>query len=52
MEVKNISVYWNSMSHMFIPTSVWEGSSEYRYGIFELIDADSIHEMMKDIFSH
>lgn len=50
-EIKNISVYWNSMSEMFIPTSVWDQSHELQYGVFELIEADLIHEMMKDIFT-
>jgi hypothetical protein len=39
------------MSEMFIPNSVWEQSVDLKYGIFELIEADIIHEMMKDIFS-
>lgn len=49
-EVKNISIYWNSESEMFVPTSVWEQSAGLTYGVFELIEADIIHEMMKDIF--
>jgi hypothetical protein len=49
-EIKNISVYWNSDSEMFVPTSVWEQSQDLTYGVFELIEADIIHEMMKDIF--
>jgi hypothetical protein len=43
-------MYWNSMSEMFIPTSVWDQSFNNRYGVFELIDADMVLEMMKDIF--
>ena len=39
------------MSEMFIPTSVWDQSHELQYGVFELIEADLIHEMMKDIFT-
>jgi len=39
------------MSEMFIPNSVWESSLSLKYGIFELIEADIIHEMMKDIFT-
>ena len=27
-EVKNVAIYWNSMSEMFIPTSVWQASSD------------------------
>lgn len=35
---------------MYIPTSVYDQSHEFRYGVFELIDADLIHDLMKDIF--
>lgn len=38
------------MSEMFIPTSVYEQARQLNYGVFELIDAATIHEMMKDIF--
>jgi hypothetical protein len=40
------------MSEMFIPSSVWEQSNGLKYGIFELIEADIIHEMMKDMFNN
>jgi len=49
-EIKNVSFYWNSQSEMYIPTSVYDQSHEFRYGVFELIDADLIHDLMKDIF--
>ena len=39
------------MSEMFIPNTVWEMSHEAKYGIFDFIEADIIHEMMKDIFT-
>lgn len=39
------------MSEMFIPTSVWDQSHQFNYGIFELIDADMILGMMKDTFN-
>jgi hypothetical protein len=38
------------MSEMFIPNTVWEMSHSSKYGIFDFIEADIIHEMMKDIF--
>ena len=50
-ELKDLSLYWNSMSEMFIPTSVYDQSTDLRYGIFELIEADMILTMMQDIFS-
>ena len=40
------------MSEMFIPTSVWEQCTDLPYGIFEVIEASIILEMMKDIFTH
>jgi hypothetical protein len=40
------------MSEMYIPTSVYDQSIDLTYGIFELIEADMILEMMKDIFTH
>ena len=49
-EIKNISLYWNSISEMFIPMSVWEQSIGMEYGVFEFIEADMIHYFMKDIF--
>jgi hypothetical protein len=39
------------MSEMFIPTSVYDQSHELTYGIFELIEADMILQMMQDVFS-
>lgn len=50
-EISNISFYWNSMSEMFIPTSVYEQAVGLPYGVFELLDASIILEMMKDIFT-
>jgi len=40
------------MSEMFIPTSVWEQCTDLPYGIFEVLEASIILEMMKDIFTH
>ncbi len=37
-----MSLYWNSMSEMFIPNSVYDQSRDLRYGIFEVIEADMI----------
>ena len=39
------------MSEMFIPTSVWDQSHDLNYGVFELIEADMVLQMMKDIFN-
>lgn len=50
-EIKDISFYWNTMSEMFIPKSVVAQSKGDKYGIFSLLPAEIIHDMMKDIFS-
>ena len=50
-EFSNISFYWNSMSEMFIPSSVYDQSHDLPYGVFEIIEADVIFGMMKDIFT-
>lgn len=39
------------MSEMFIPTSVYEQSIDLPYGVFEVLEASIILEMMKDIFT-
>ena len=36
---------------MFIPNSIMESSKDLTNGIYELIDANTIHDMMKDIFT-
>ena len=36
---------------MFIPNSILESSKDLKNGIYELIDANTIHDMMKDIFT-
>ena len=51
-ELQDISVYWNSFSEMYIPTSVWDQSRKLKYGIFEVMDATLILEMMKDMFTN
>ena len=50
-EIADVSIYWNSKSEMFIPTSVWDQSVHLQYGIFETMGADIVLEMMKDIFN-
>ena len=36
---------------MFIPTSVWQQSLDLKFGVFEIIEADMLLEMMKDMFN-
>lgn len=51
-QIQDVGVYWNSKSEMIVPTSIWESSEHLEFGVFELIDADTIQSLMKDIFSH
>ena len=51
-ELKDVSIYWNTESEIFIPTQVWDQSVDLQYGIFEIIEADIILSMMKDIFTN
>lgn len=37
---------------MFIPKSVWDESFRYKFGIFEIMGADTVLMMMKDQFDH
>ena len=46
----NVRVYWNSMSEMFIPTSLWEQTKDLEYRIFEAIAADDLFELMYEPF--
>ena len=50
LQIKNVKIYWNSMSEMFIPTSLWESTKHLQYQIFEAMDASQIHELMTDAF--
>lgn len=44
--MKNVRVYWNSMSEIFIPTSLWEQTRSMQYQIFEAMDASLLKEIM------
>ena len=46
LAVKNIQVYWNSMSEMFVPTSLWEQTRDLKYQIFDAMDASFLKEIM------
>ena len=49
--VKNIRVYWNSLSEMIIPTSVYDQTKDLKFQIFEAIEASFIRDMMLESFS-
>lgn len=46
LNVKNIKVYWNSMSEMFVPTSVWEQTRHLKFQIFEALEASFLKDIM------
>lgn len=50
LSVKNIKLYWNSMSEIFIPTSLWEQTRHGQYQIFEAMDASFLKDIMVDAF--
>ena len=41
-----VRFYWNCLSEMYIPTSLWESTRHMKYQIFEAMDAQSLNEMM------
>lgn len=43
-------MYWNSLSEMFVPTSLWEQTRSLKYQIFEAMDASFLKEIMIDAF--
>ena len=42
MEVRGARMYWNSMSEMYIPQTLWESTKDLKYQIFEAMDASSL----------
>jgi hypothetical protein len=44
--VKNIKVYWNSMSEMFIPTSLWQQTKHMERQIFSALDPAFLKQIM------
>ena len=49
--LKNLAIYWNSESEMYIPTSLWESTRHLKYQIFEAMPADSLKEIMTEPFN-
>lgn len=46
LSVKNIRFYLNSMSEIFVPTSLWEQTRGQKYQIFEAMDAAFLKDIM------
>ena len=49
--MKNVRVYWNCLSEMYIPTSLWESTRHMKYQIFEAMDAQQLNELMVQVFT-
>ena len=43
-------MYWNCLSEMYIPTSLWEQTRSLKYQIFEAMDASQLTELMAQAF--
>lgn len=46
-----VRFYWNCMSEMYIPTSLWESTRHMKYQIFEAMDAQQLNDMMVQVFT-
>ena len=49
--LKGLRLYWNCMSEMYIPTSLWDSTRHMKYQIFEAMDAQQLNEMMIQAFT-
>ena len=45
--IKGFRFYWNCLSEMFIPTSLWEQTADLKFQIFEALDAEHLIGLMK-----
>ena len=50
LKAKGVKLYWNCLSEMYIPTSLWEQTRTLKYQIFEAMDAASLNELMAEAF--
>jgi len=44
--VERLRFYWNCMSEMYIPTSLWEQTRHLKYQIFEAIDVGDLKGLL------
>lgn len=52
LQISGVQCYWNSMSEMFIPTSLWESTRGLKYQIFEAMPASDLCEFMLACFDN
>ena len=50
LKATGVRVYWNCLSEMYIPTSLWEQTRSLKYQIFEAMDAAQLNELMAQAF--
>ena len=50
LKASGARVYWNCLSEMYIPTSLWESTRSLKYQIFEAMDASQLNELMAQAF--
>jgi len=48
--IKNVKVYWNSMSEMFVPTSLWQQTKNNERQIFSALDPEFLKSIMVQAF--
>ena len=41
-QIDNLRFYWNCMSEMYIPTSLWEQTRHLKYQIFEAMEISDL----------
>ena len=51
LNISGLRLYWNCMSEMYIPTSLWESTRHMKYQIFEAMDAQQLNDMMVQVFN-
>ena len=48
--LQGLEVYWNSLSEMFIPTSLWESTKHLEFQIFDAMPTEALQELMLAAF--
>eukprot|EP00347_Sterkiella_histriomuscorum_P022380 403330690 len=51
LSLTNARIYVNSMSEMFIPSSLWEQTRHLENQIFDAMPVESLRDLMKEVFT-
>lgn len=46
LKLTKVRLYWNCLSEMYIPSSLWESTRHMKYQIFEAMDAQQLNDLM------